>query len=121
MIIAIIGASKDRSKFGNKAVRAYMSFGSEVVPINSNAAEIEGLKAYRSVLEYPKRIDAASFYVRPEIGIKIADEIIKKGIRKVYLNPGADSDEIYDKLKNAGIEVLRACSIRAIGASPEDL
>ena len=121
MIVAIIGASKDRSKFGNKAVRAYKSFGSEVVPVNSNEAEIEGLKAYRSVLEYPKRIDVASFYVRPEIGIKIADEIIKKGIRKAYLNPGADSEDIYNKLTGAGVEALRECSIRAIGMSPETL
>ena len=67
-IVAVIGASSNRSKFGNRAVRAFVQQGYTVVPINPHAAEIEGLKAYASVLEVPGPIDMATLYVPPEVG-----------------------------------------------------
>ena len=68
-IVAVIGASSNRSKFGNRAVRAFVQQGYAVVPINPHAAEIEGLKAYASVLDVPGPIDMATLYVPPEIGV----------------------------------------------------
>src|SRR3954464_3968799 len=67
-VVAVIGASNDRHKFGNRAVRAYQRQGYTVIPINPHEKEIEGLKAYASVLDVPGPIDMASFYVHPEIG-----------------------------------------------------
>jgi len=116
--IAILGASKERSKFGNKCVRAYSDAGYKIFPINLKEKEIEGLKCYKSVLDVPGNIDIASVYILPAIGLKVADEIIKKGIGKVYLNPGSESERIISKLHKAGIEVLAKCSIVAIGKSP---
>ena len=55
-------------QFGNRAVRAFLSEGHTVIPINPHESEIEGLKSYASVLEVPGRIDMASLYVPPEIG-----------------------------------------------------
>ncbi len=46
--IAIIGASADRLKFGNKAVRAYQQRGCIVYPTHPAAAEIEGLADYKT-------------------------------------------------------------------------
>jgi len=99
MRIAIIGASKNREKFSNKAVRAYKENHHVVFPVNPNEREIEGLACYNSVFEIPLDIDAASIYLPPALGIKVADDIIKKKIKKVYLNPGSESDEIIRKLK----------------------
>lgn len=118
--IAIIGASSDRSKFGNKAVRAYREKGFEVFPINPKEKEIEGLKCYKSVLDINKKVDFASLYLPPNIGVKVISEIAKKGIRQIYINPGAESDEIFKECKNLGIKPLLQCSIRAIGKSPDD-
>mgnify|MGYP001583149540 FL=1 len=53
--IAIIGASTDRTKVGNKAVRVYKDKGYQVYPIHPKATEIEGQKAYRSVLDVPEK------------------------------------------------------------------
>lgn len=119
--IAIIGASKDRSKFGNKAVRAYKSKGYEVFPINPKEAEIEGLKAYPSILKTPKKPDMASIYLPPAIGIKVIEEVAKAGVKKVYINPGADSPELIKKAKKLGLEPLMTCSILAIGIDPHEL
>ncbi len=117
-IVAVIGASTDRSKFGNKAVRAFRNHGDQVVPINPKETEVEGLKAYRSVLDVPGAIDMATFYVPPGVGEALIEEVAKKGIREVWLNPGADSDSLADRARALGLETNRACSIVGIGDSP---
>ncbi len=117
-VVAVIGASSDRSKFGNKAVRAFRNHGDEVIPINPAEAQIEGLKAYRSVLDVPGRIDMATFYVPPKIGQLVIEEVARKGIREVWLNPGADSDELMERARGLEIQAVRACSIVGIGDSP---
>jgi len=62
-VVAVVGASSDRRKFGNRAVRAFQQQGYTVVPINPHEAEVEGLKAYASVLDVPGPVDMASLYV----------------------------------------------------------
>ena len=121
MKIAIIGASKDRTKYSNKAVRAYKENDHVVFPVNPNERMIEGLKCYASIREIPLEIDAVSMYLPPEIGIKVVDEIIKKQIPKVYLNPGSESKEIINKLKKNKIKTLLTCSIREIDVNPDSL
>jgi hypothetical protein len=69
--VAIVGASADRRKFGNKAVRAFQAQGYTVVPIHPRLTEVEGLKAYPSVVDVPGPIDMASVYVHPEIGLTL--------------------------------------------------
>ena len=119
MEIAIIGASNDRSKYGNKAVRAYRDSGYMVYPINPKEETIEGLKAYKSVKEIPGEVETASFYVPPKIGLTLVDEMAEKGVKRVYLNPGAESDELYEAFEAKGIEAIIACSILAVGKTPD--
>ena len=64
------------------------------MPINPHETEVEGLKAYASVLDVPGPIDMASFYVPPEIGERVIDEVARKQIPEVWLNPGAESDAL---------------------------
>jgi predicted CoA-binding protein len=108
-------------KFGNRAVRAFQQQGYTVVPINPHDTEVEGLKAYASVLDVPGTIDMASFYVPPEVGEVIIGEIAQKGIAEVWLNPGAESDELIARAKALQIIPIVACSIVAIGQNPYQL
>lgn len=117
-VVAVIGASSNRRKFGNRAVRAYRHQGYTVVPINPHETTIEGLKAYRSVLDVPGPVDMASFYVPPEAGEQVMDEVARKGITEVWLNPGADSDRLIAHARTLGIRPIVACSIMAIGENP---
>jgi predicted CoA-binding protein len=117
-VVAVIGASSNRNKFGNRAVRAFRQQGYTVVPINPHEAEVEGLKVYKSVLDVPGTVDMASFYVPPEVGEQIIGEIARKGIAEVWLNPGAESDALITRARALQIEPIIACSIMAIGENP---
>ena len=117
-VVAVIGASNDRRKFGNRAVRAFLQQGYTVVPINPHEHHVEGLKAYTSVLEVPGKIDMASFYVPPDVGQQVLDEVARKGIAEVWLNPGAESDRLIRHAQTLHIEPIIACSIVAIGQDP---
>jgi predicted CoA-binding protein len=117
-IVAIIGASSNRSKFGNRALRAFRQQGFTVIPINPNEDEVEGIKTYASVLDVPGPIDMASLYVPPHIGEQVIAGIAQKGIAEVWLNPGAESDELIARARALQIQPIVACSIVAIGENP---
>jgi predicted CoA-binding protein len=116
--VAVIGASSDRSKFGNKALRAFRTQGYKVIPINPTEQEVEGERAYVSVLDYEGDIDEATFYVNPRVGERVLDEVAQKKIATVWLNPGADGANVVARAKALGLNAIRACSIIAIGDSP---
>ncbi len=117
--IAILGASTDRSKFGNKAVRAYVEQGYDVYPINPKADEIEGLKAYKSLADVPvAKLDRISVYLPPSFGISVVEEIQAAGADEVWFNPGSESAEILDRATELGLDVIVACSIVDVGAHP---
>jgi predicted CoA-binding protein len=117
-VVAVIGASSNRRKFGNRAVRAFRQQGYTVIPINPHETTVEGLQAYASVLDVPGPIDMATVYVPPDAGVRVMDDIAKKGIPEVWLNPGADADEVIARAKALDLEPIVACSIIAIGENP---
>ena len=117
-VVAVIGASNDRQKFGNKAVRAFAAEGHRVIPINPTAAEIEGLKAYPSVRDVEGPIDMATLYVRPPVALALLDELAEKQIPEIWVNPGAESDELVKEAQARKLNVIVACSIVGIGRNP---
>jgi predicted CoA-binding protein len=117
-VVAVIGASSNRQKFGNRAVRAFQQQGYTVIPINPHEAEVEGLKAYASVLDVPGPIDMASMYVPPDVGERVIEEIARKQIPEVWLNPGADSEALIARARALHIQPIVACSVIAIGQNP---
>jgi hypothetical protein len=116
--VAVIGASSDRQKYGNKALRALRDKGYGVIPINPKEAEVEGEKSYASVLDVPVPIDMATFYVSPAVGLKLLDEVVKKGIPEVWFNPGADGPQVVERARALGLNSVVTCSIRRVGADP---
>lgn len=120
-MVAVIGASNDRRKFGNRAVRAFGRKGYTVVPINPHERQVEGLKAYGSVLDVPGPIDMATMYLPPEAGERVLEEIAKKGIPEVWINPGAESDALLERARALALAPIVACSIVGIGENPFEL
>jgi predicted CoA-binding protein len=116
--VAIIGASTAKEKYGNKAVRAYLRQGWTVYPVNPNEPRIEGLQAYRSVTDIPGPVDRVSLYLPPHIGMSVLPGIKQKGVRELYVNPGAESDELLAEAERLGLDPIYACSIVDIGERP---
>jgi predicted CoA-binding protein len=116
--VAVIGASSVRHKFGNRAVRAYLRQGWTVYPVNPTESVIEGLPVFPSVSAIPGPVDRASLYLPPAIGLTVLDDIQRKGIRELWVNPGAESDELIARAEQLGLDPIQACSIVDIGERP---
>lgn len=116
--VAVLGASADRSKYSNKAVRAYLKHGWEVHPVNPKGGEIEGLRTYTSVDEVPGPIDRVTVYLPPPVAVKALPGIAKAAPGELFINPGAESDELVAQAQELGLQPILACSIIEIGATP---
>ena len=120
--VAIIGASADREKYGNKSVRAHAAQGYRVFPVNPKGGEIEGLTVYMNLKEIPvERLDRVSLYVPPAVGLALVEEIAAKGCDELWLNPGSESDELAEKARTLGLNPIIACSIVNVGANPHKM
>jgi len=119
--IAIIGASNDPCKFGNKAVRAYLRQGYTVYPVNTNEERIEGLPAFRSIRDVPARPQTVSVYLPPALTLRVLPDIAAKGCDELWLNPGTESEAVLAEAGRLGLNVIQACSIVGVGVSPESL
>lgn len=119
--IAIIGASADRNKFGNKAVRAFQQKGWTVYPVNPRETEIEGLPAFKNIMEVPVRPKLISVYLPPPVLLKALPDIASRGCEELWLNPGTESDEVLSVAEKLELNVIQACSIVGIGLTPDEV
>ncbi|MGO9463178.1 MAG: CoA-binding protein [Isosphaeraceae bacterium] len=120
--VAIVGASADRSKYGNKAVRAFQHAGWMVYPVHPKLKKVEGLEAYPSLDALPvTELDQVSLYVPAEVGIQVLDQAARKRARELWLNPGTESPELLHRATELGLSVIRGCSILGVGEDPGEL
>src|SRR5258708_2630308 len=119
--VAVIGASNNRNKFGNKAVRAYLQQGYTVFPVNLNEARIEGLPVFKTISDVPVRPQVVSVYLPPEKLLPMLPEIAAKGCDELWLNPGTESGQVIAEAERLGLNMIQACSIIGVGLSPASL
>jgi predicted CoA-binding protein len=117
--VAIIGASNDRNKFGNKSVRAHLQQGYTVFPINPKEKQIEDLPVFSSIFDVPVRPNRVSIYLPAHLVKAILTDIAAKGCDELWLNPGTESDEVLAEAKSFGLNVISGCSIVDLGVSPD--
>lgn len=116
--VAVLGASSDRSKFGNKAVRAFIQRGYRVFPINPKEATIEGIPAFRQLGDLPERPDLISVYLPPAVLLNVLPECTARGCDELWLNPGTDTPEVIAAVEKLGLKAIQACSLIRLGVSP---
>ena len=103
---AVVGASTDRSKYGNKVLRCYRQHGKEVFPINPKASEVEGLKAYPSLAALPVKVNAISVITPPAATEQVVREAAAAGVAHIWMQPGAESDEAIRTAESLGMSVI---------------
>jgi len=116
---AVVGASTDRSKYGNKVLRCYMQNQREVYPINPSADEVEGLKAYRDLAALPTRMHGVSIITPPPVTEKIVEACGKLNIKHLWMQPGAQSDRAIERARELDMNVIGgdACVLVVLGYS----
>ena len=116
--VAVLGASSDRRKFGNKSARAHRQAGWEVVPVNVSGEEVEGLAAYRKLADVPGDLDRVTVYLPPPVTLRVLPEIAAAGAAEVWFNPGSADGEVLARARELGIPAISGCSIVDLGLSP---
>lgn len=120
---AVAGASTNREKYGNKVLRCYLQHGKHVIPINARTEEIEGVKTVSSITDLPDYVKALSVITPPVISERIVDEAIKKGIKHIWFQPGAESNTAIKRAEAAGINVIGdgSCLLVVLGYREETI
>ncbi len=118
--IAVLGASANRSKFGNKCVRAYLDAGYRVYPVNPAEREIEGLPVCRTLAEVPAPLDRISVYLPPPVTLALLPDIARAAgaATEVWFNPGSADGAVLAEARRLGIAARPGCSIVDIGRRP---
>lgn len=109
---AVVGASNDREKFGNRIYRDLLAAGYTVYPVNPKETEVEGNPAFAALTDLPEKPAVIDVVVPSWVGQKVAQQASDAGVRFFWLQPGAESQELIEKAEALGLEVIHhACAM----------
>jgi predicted CoA-binding protein len=103
---AVVGASRDREKYGNKVLRAYLQNGLDAVPINPGGGQIEGLASFPDLAAVKETIDGVSIITPPKVTEKVVEQAVALGIKHIWIQPGAESSRAVEIAEQAGANVI---------------
>jgi predicted CoA-binding protein len=103
---AVVGASQDRTKYGNKVLRVYQQNKRDVVPVNPKAGQVEGLKAHADLASIPGQIDGVSIITPPAVTEKVVQDALQRGIKNIWMQPGAESQAAIKAAQAGGANVI---------------
>jgi predicted CoA-binding protein len=107
--IAVVGVSRQKG-FGNLALRTLRERGWQAVPVNARADAVEGERCFHSLSEIPARPGAVLAVVPPAETEKVVDECLRLGVRKIWMQQGAESEAAIARAEQAGMTVVHhAC------------
>ena len=103
---AVVGASTNRAKYGNKCLRVYQQHGLSVYPVHPTQEVIEGLQVYASLSDLPQPVHGVSIITPPQVTEKVVEEAGRLGIPYLWMQPGAESDKALQRAKELGIQTI---------------
>jgi predicted CoA-binding protein len=107
---AVIGVSEDREKYGNKIYRDLREAGYTVYAVNPKLETVEGDPCYSSVKTLPETPDVVDLVVPPKVAEQTIQDCLALGIKRVWFQPGSESNEALQLAKDGGLEVVHdAC------------
>lgn len=103
---AVVGATNNVEKFGYKIFKFMQDYGLEVYPVNPGITDINGIKCYPSLKDLPKKPEAVDVVVPSRVGEQVVRDCAELGINNVWLQPGADADNVINAAKQLGLNVV---------------
>lgn len=119
-IYAVVGASRDTVKFGYKIFRDLLAKGYTVYPVNPRAEDIDGLKCYPSLSSLPMKPDVVDIVVPPKVTEKVVEECARLGYKRVWMQPGAESEAAIEFCNSHGIQVIHSQCVMALSGPRQD-
>lgn len=116
----VLGASSNRSKFGNKAVRAFQKAGWTVIPVNPRETEIEGIQCAMDLSAVRRHPEVLSVYLQPQIVADLASAIAALAPTEVWLNPGTSNALVVEALVRHSLTLVHDCTLVRLGMNPGD-
>jgi len=105
-VLAVAGVSKNKKKFGNTIFRELREKGYRLFPVNPNAAEIDGEKCFSSLKELPEEVGGVIIVTPPAETAKVVKDAADAGIRRVWLQQGAETGEAISLGREKGLSVV---------------
>jgi predicted CoA-binding protein len=114
---AVVGASTDRDKYGNKVLRVYQQTQRAVLPVNPKADEVEGLKAWPDLASLPEMPHGISVITPPAVTEKIVQQAAELGIKHIWMQPGAEFAGAEERGAELGLSIIAgdACILVILG------
>ncbi|MCH7916743.1 MAG: CoA-binding protein [Planctomycetes bacterium] len=103
---AVVGASRDRAKYGNKVLRAYLQNDREVYPVNPNSEEVEGLATFPDLASLPQPVRGISVITKPDVTERIVEQAAELGIKHIWMQPGAESEKAVKRAEQLEMNVI---------------
>jgi predicted CoA-binding protein len=109
---AVVGASQDRDKFGNRVFRSLRDAGYIVYPVNPKGGKVEGADVYPSLADLPESVEVIDLVVPPAVTEQVVKEANRLGLTRVWMQPGAESEQAIAYCHEHGIQVVHdACAM----------
>jgi predicted CoA-binding protein len=103
---AVAGVSRDRAKYGNKVLRAYVQAGREVYGVHPTETEIEGVRCFPRLADLPVTPRGLSIVTPPPVTERLTEEAAASGVRRLWLQPGAESATALRRAEELGLSVI---------------
>ena len=103
---AVVGSFRNESKYAYKILKDLIKKGHEVFPVNPNLSEVEGRKCYKKLADIPSKVDVVDIVTPPPVTEKIVRECLENSIKRVWLQPGAESEDAVRFCRDNGIDVV---------------
>ena len=104
--LAVVGASRDPKKFGNVVFREMQSKGYEVYPVNRSGESINGVESYQDLRALPTPVDGVILVIPPTESARVVREAADLGIRRVWMQQGAESEEAIQFCETEGVSAV---------------
>lgn len=103
---AVVGATDNTEKYGNRIVKNLKKRGYEVYPVNPNLEEVEGIKCYPDLYTLPCKVDVVDFVVPPRVTEAVLQDCEKLDLKSIWLQPGSESEAAIDYCHRHGMQVV---------------
>ena len=103
---AVVGASKDRAKYGNKVLRCYLQKGRRAIPVNPREHEVEGIATVPDLFALKEPVHGVSIITPPSVTERVVEDAAACGITRLWLQPGAESPRAVKRAEELGLAVI---------------